>query len=83
MRIIRDKEGREIDFVTQVNDEIVDLIEVKTSDTTISSSLKYYSEKLKPQRTVQIVGQLTRSFHSDHILVTNPIEFFMNPPWDT
>lgn len=81
LHYIRDKEGREVDFVTQIDNKIIDLIEVKTSDTTISSSLKYYSQQLKPQRTVQIVGQLKKSFHQDHILVTNPIEFFQDPPW--
>ena len=62
--------------------KVIDLIEVKSSDTTISTSLKYYSQKLKPKNTVQIVGQLTRSFNQDHILVTNPGEFFKNPPWE-
>lgn len=79
---IRDKDGREVDFVTEVNNKIVELIEVKTSDTSISTSLKYYSQKLNPERTVQIVGNLKRSFNQDHILVTNPIDYFKNPPWD-
>ena len=82
LHYIRDKDGREVDFVTKINDEIVDLIEVKYSDDSVSSSLKYYSEKLKPKNTVQIVGQLKRSFNQGHILVTNPIEFFKDPPWE-
>ena len=81
LHYIRDKDGREVDFVTQIDGKVIDLIEVKSSDTTISTSLKYYSQKLKPQNTVQIVGQLTRSFNQGHILVTNPSEFFKNPPW--
>lgn len=81
LNYIRDKDGREVDFVTQVNGKIVDLIEVKTADTTISSSLKYYAQKLKPQNTVQIVGELHRSFNQDDVLVVSPIEFFKNPPW--
>lgn len=79
---IRDKDGREVDFVTEVNNTIIDLIEVKNSDTDVSSHLKYYSQKLKPKNTIQIVGNLKRSFHQEHILVTNPIEFFKNPPWE-
>lgn len=77
-----DEDRREVDFVTLINGKIIDLIEVKSSDTTISSNLKYYSERLKPKNTVQIVGELKRSFHQDHILVTNPFEFFKNPAWD-
>jgi predicted AAA+ superfamily ATPase len=82
LHYIRDKEGREVDFVTKINDEIVDLIEVKKSDTTVTSSLKYYSKKLKPKQTIQLVGDLKRPFNQEHILVTNPIDFFKNPPWD-
>jgi predicted AAA+ superfamily ATPase len=81
LHYIRDKEGREVDFVTVINNTVMDLIEVKKSDTTISSSLKYYSQRLNPKRTVQIVADLKQAFNQDHILVTNPIEFFKNPPW--
>lgn len=81
LHYIRDKEGREVDFVTVINNKVVDLIEVKHNDTDISSHLKYYTEKLKPQRAVQLVAQLKRSFKKDNILVTNPIEFFSDPPW--
>lgn len=79
---IRDKDGREVDFLTEINGELYELIEVKSSDSSITSSLKYYSEKLKPKHTVQIVGNLKRSFHQGNILVTNPIEYFQNPPWE-
>lgn len=81
LHYIRDKDGREVDFVTLINDRVEDLIEVKNNDTNISSSLKYYSQKLCPKRTVQLVGQIKKSFHQDHILVTHPTEFFKNPPW--
>lgn len=79
---IRDKDGREIDFVTQIDGKIVDLIEVKTADGDVSPSLIYYANRLKPLRAVQIVGQLKRPFHSKGVLVTNPIDFFMQPPWE-
>lgn len=81
LHYLRDKDGREVDFVTTINDKIHELIEVKHSDTTISTSLKYYSQHLKPKHTVQIVGNLQRPFHQDHILVTNPMTYFTNPPW--
>lgn len=81
LHYIRDKDGREVDFVTVIDNKVVDLIEVKTSDTNISSSLKYYSKMLNPKNTVQIVGNLNRSFNKDDILVTNPVDFFKDPPW--
>lgn len=82
LRYIRDKDGREVDFVTVINKKIVDLIEVKSSSSDISSSLKYYAEKLKPQRAIQLVGDLNRSFDKNGIHVTSPIKFFENPPWE-
>lgn len=78
---IRDKEGREVDFVTIVDDKIQDIIEVKWQNTDISTGLKYYAEKLKPVKAVQIVGELKRSFHHENILVTSPTAFFVDPPW--
>ncbi len=81
LHYIRDKEGREIDFATVINNKVIDLIEVKSTDTRVSSSLQYYTERLKPQNAVQLVGNLPRSFHQGNILLTSPIEFFKNPPW--
>lgn len=81
LHYIRDKDGREVDFVTVINNQVTDLIEVKLSDASVSSSLKYYSEKLKPKNTVQLVAKLRKSFNQDNILITTPSEFFKNPPW--
>lgn len=82
LHYIRDKEGREVDFVTIIDNKVTELIEVKLADSEISSSLLYYSKKLKPQKTIQIVGNLKRSFDKNGVRVTNPIEYFINPPWD-
>lgn len=81
LHYIRDKEKREVDFVTIVDGIIEDLIEVKSTNSDISPSLRYYADKLKPKRAVQLVERLDRSFHQDGILVTTPIEFFTDPPW--
>jgi predicted AAA+ superfamily ATPase len=82
LRYIRDKEGREVDFVTIIDHKIEELIEVKLSDETPSPHLKYYQEKLNPKRTVQIVGNLSRSFDVGGIRVTSPVEYFATGPWD-
>lgn len=73
---VRDKDGREVDFLTVCNGVIEDLIEVKWQDTSISSSLKYYAKHLKPKRAVQLVGNLIKPYYHDEILVTHPIDFF-------
>lgn len=82
LHYIRDKDGREVDFVTVIDGEVIDLIEVKQSDSTVSSSLLYYSKLLKPKNTVQLVANLKNSFHKKEVLVTNLIEYFKNPPWE-
>ena len=82
LQYIRDKEGREVDFITIVNNEIMDLIEVKLTDTSISPSLKYYAEKLKPKRVIQLVGDIKRGFDKNGIQVRHPIEFFKTGPWE-
>ena len=81
LRYIRDKEGREVDFVVIIDGVIHDLIEVKTSDEKISSSLKYYSKLLKPLKTTQLVGNLKNAYEHEGIRVMHPIEYFKNPPW--
>lgn len=82
LHYIRDKDGREVDFVTVVDNRIQDLIEVKLSDTDISTSLKYYKQKLEPVNTVQIVGNCKRAFDSNGVRVCNPIDYFKEAPWD-
>jgi predicted AAA+ superfamily ATPase len=76
LRYIRDKEGREVDFVIIKDRVLEELIEVKYSDESLSRSLLYYAEKLKPQRATRIVAQLKRPYDRGRIRVTDPISFF-------
>jgi predicted AAA+ superfamily ATPase len=82
LHYIRDKDGREVDFVTVIDNKITDLIEVKLADSEVSTNLLYYSKKLKPKNTIQIVGNLKRTFDKNGVRVTNPIEYFIDPLWD-
>ena len=52
---LRDKEKREVDFVITINRRVHQLIEVKKSNDAISTSLSYYTEKLKPKASIQLV----------------------------
>lgn len=82
LHYIRDKDGREVDFVTIIDDVVHDLIEVKESDDNIASALKYYKKMLNPKRTTQLVANLDRPYDRDGIRVTTPIEFFDKGPWN-
>ncbi len=83
LHYIRDKDGREVDFITVVEGKVEDLIEVKLSDTSISTSLKYYKNRLLPKKTTQIVGNCKRAFDSFGIRVCSPIDYFANAPWES
>ena len=58
---LRDKENREIDFVVTLNRKVHWLIEVKKSDEAVGASLRYYTEKLRPAQSLQLVLQLQRA----------------------
>ncbi len=73
---IRDKEGREVDFAIVKEGVVEELIEVKCGDDTLSKSLQYYAERLKPKRATQIVANLRRSYDKNGIKVVDPITYF-------
>jgi len=78
LRYIRDKEGREVDFVILKEGKIEELIEVKFSEDNISNSLSYYAERLAPPKATQIVASLRRPYDKGKIKVTGPISYFSN-----
>jgi predicted AAA+ superfamily ATPase len=78
LRYIRDKEGREVDFVILKEGKIEELIEVKFSEDNISNSLSYYAERLTPPKAAQIVANLRRPYDKGKIKVTGPISYFSN-----
>ncbi|NOX32158.1 MAG: ATP-binding protein [Deltaproteobacteria bacterium] len=77
LRYIRDKEGREVDFVILKEGIIEELIEVKFSDDRISKHLKYYADKLSPRKATQIVAKLKRPYSSGRMTVVDPAAYFM------
>jgi predicted AAA+ superfamily ATPase len=76
LRYIGDKEGREVDFVLLKEKKIVELIEAKWSDRTVSHSLQYYSKKLKAPMASQIIGHpdAFRGFEKDGVRVISALE---------
>jgi uncharacterized protein len=55
LHYVRDKEKREVDFVITEHRKPVLLVEAKLSETTVSPALRYFSERLKPNRAIQVV----------------------------
>lgn len=63
LHYLRDKEKREVDFITLRNGKPEWLIEVKLSDDSLSPALRYYGDRLKPERIIQVVLNLKRQKH--------------------
>ncbi|MBI4767147.1 MAG: ATP-binding protein [Deltaproteobacteria bacterium] len=76
LRYLRDKEGREIDFVIIKENRLEELIEVKWADDNISKSLIYYADRLNPTKATQIVAQLKRTYVQGKIRVIDPFSYF-------
>lgn len=55
---IRDREKREVDFLTVIDNKPEYLIEVKSSDEEFSSSLRYFSERIPVVTALQLVQNL-------------------------
>lgn len=61
---LRDRERREVDFLTTVGNKPEYMVEVKTSDSQFSSHLRYFSERLEATQVVQLVhkfGKIERN----------------------
>jgi predicted AAA+ superfamily ATPase len=63
---MRDREHREVDFLTVRDRRPELLVEVKSSSDEFSKHLKYFSERVEPQSTVQLVLDLGRSSKNRH-----------------
>ena len=75
LRYIRDKEGREVDFAVFVDGSLEELIEVKYKEETVSRSLIYYTERLKPKRAYQLVAGLDKPYDRGNIRVLSPLQY--------
>lgn len=75
LHFIRDKDGREVDFALKKEGKLEYLIEAKLSENQISKNLEYFSEKLGPRQSTQIVFNLKREYSVNKLKVTSPLEF--------
>lgn len=71
LRYLRDKEGREVDFVVLKDRKVYELWEAKLRDETPSAHLRYYAERLGVRRVIQVVRTPKVSFHDRGIRVVS------------
>ncbi len=68
---IRDKDGHEVDFAIIKDRKLETLVEAKWGDENISKSLIYFSERLNPVASVQVVANLKREYKKNKMLVVS------------
>lgn len=66
---IRDKKKREVDFAIEENGKLTHLIEIKNSDDHFNSNLNYFSNRLQPKISLQLVMNLKREKDYDTYMV--------------
>ncbi|MBI2027561.1 MAG: ATP-binding protein [Deltaproteobacteria bacterium] len=79
LRYVRDKEGREVDFLILREDKPYMLIEAKLTDSTPHRALQYYAEKLTPNYAIQIVAYLKHPFNKGKLSVQSPFDELSKP----
>jgi uncharacterized protein len=80
---LRDKESREVDFVVTLNRRVHWLIEVKASDDNPGTSIRYYTEKLRPDVSLQLVLKLDRAKEKSGIKIVPLGKWLEELPFQT
>ncbi len=78
---VRDKDGREVDFVVVRDGQVVALVEAKLGDKSVSRSLRYYAERLQPQHAVQVVWGLRDPIKDGKLSVLPPLDILGRHDW--
>lgn len=79
---VRDKEGREVDFAILKEKKLLTLIEAKWQDASLSPSLHYFTERMKPEdSSYQIVGKATHSMRQKGITISPATTLLSDLSW--
>ncbi|HLG21158.1 MAG TPA: ATP-binding protein [Bdellovibrionota bacterium] len=69
LHYIRDREKREVDFLTVIENRPEWLIEAKTSETGPTSALRYYTGRIPGVKASQVVKNLSRKLYDDPVSI--------------
>jgi hypothetical protein len=69
LHYVRDKEKREVDFLLTERRKPFLLAEAKLADASPSPALRYFSERLRPARTLQVLRRGAPSRHDDVLVL--------------
>ncbi len=79
LAFVRDKEQREVDFIILKNKKPFELVEAKWGSTEISKHLRYYAERLHPERARQITQLKDFKFKKGLLEITDVRTALSNP----
>jgi len=80
LHYLRDKDGRECDFLTLIDKKPDLMIEVKLRDEGISDGLRYYADRIRPRRAIQLCLELERPYTRGSIDVMDLQAFVASEP---
>ncbi|MBI5418421.1 ATP-binding protein [Candidatus Poribacteria bacterium] len=75
LHYMRTKDGKEADFALAQDGNLTHFIEVKLSDSTLSSNLKYFKEKYSHVNAVQLVHNVRNNKEIDNIKIVQAGEW--------
>lgn len=75
LNFLRDREGREVDFIVTVDKKPWMAVEVKMGDQEVSKNLKYFAEKLKVPFVYQVIKEKGVDFTQNGIRVISADKF--------
>ena len=78
MNYFRDREKREVDFILTLNNKPFKSIEVKQSDDSLSSNLKYLKDRINPEESIQLVQNIYKSKEINGIKIVSAANWLDN-----
>lgn len=72
---LRDREKREVDFVTTSDRKIEWFVEAKLGDSSLHKPLAYFTERFRPQASFQLVRALKRDLQIDSIKIVDAAQW--------
>lgn len=75
---LRDRERREVDFLTVIDHKPEFMVEVKSSDDQFAPSLRYFSERVQVRESIQLVHKLENAATNKHGSIQNAAHWLAN-----
>lgn len=75
LNYLKTKDGKEVDFALTKNEKLINIIEVKLSDDSLSSSLKYFHNRFEKIESIQLVHNLHQNQTINNISIVKAGEW--------